>query len=74
MAANVRSEGTVSKGTECADAIACETLRWMMQLCFGMRNEMSTNCVRGALPVAGAAVAELRRAEKLDMAVLHVTY
>jgi|LakMenE18May11ns_1017448.scaffolds.fasta_scaffold9550103_1 hypothetical protein len=59
------------KGTEWA---LSRRLRWMMQLCFQMRKEMSTNRVRGVLPVAGAAGAEFRRAENLDMAVLYATY
>ncbi len=59
------------KGTEWA---LSRRLKWMMQLCFQMRKEMSTNRVRGVLPVAGAAGAEFRGVENLDMAVLYATY
>ena len=46
----------------------------MIKLWFEKRKEMSTNRVRDAIPVAGAAGAKFRRAENLDMAVLYATY
>ena len=46
----------------------------MIKLWFEKRKEMSTNRVRDAIPVAGAAGAKFRRAEKLDMALLQAQY
>ncbi len=42
---------------------------WTMQVCFETRQEIITNCVRGAILVAGAAGAEFWRIQNLDMAV-----
>ena len=39
-----------------------------------MRKEIIANRVQGAIRFAGAAGAAFRRAEKLDRAVLQVTY
>ena len=59
------------KKTECADAIYATRIHpgWTMQVCFETRQEIITNCVRGAILVADAAGAEFRRAQNLDMAV-----